>query len=394
MARCSRKHKSEDLSITTYKTAIYARLSRESQAKEVIETQIQICREWLGTRPFFTLVDIYSDSGYTGTNFNRPDFERLMEDVRNGKINCIIVKDLSRFGRNHIAAGDYIENIFPFLDVRFIAITDAFDNINLQPDDLFITNFKNFAHAHFARETSYKVANAKRNLQEKGLFIGSKPPFGYLRDPADKHKLVINEETKPIVIEIFTRYVFGETYTQICEKLNARGVKTPSGSDKWKYHTVSVIIESERYIGTLVQHKTSCWFYKNETTHKVPKDEQIRCENVIPPIISQDLWDKTRQRYIEDRTPKNNKIGYDDLPENIFKGIAFCETCGGSLSRSIEQKDGMYRNNYSLVCRKCGKRLITFNELVNVIDGTDLQKIEKITIDTKRNPNIFFRTAQ
>ena len=150
MARKSRKTKQEFQPVQaqskTYQTAIYARLSREAQSVETIETQIEEIQKFMENKPEFRLVDIYQDNGFSGTNFDRPDFERLMEDVRNRRIDCIIVKDLSRFAREHIGAEDYLNNIFPFLGVRFIAINDRYDNINLEPQEYFLASFKLLAH--------------------------------------------------------------------------------------------------------------------------------------------------------------------------------------------------------------------------------------------------------
>ncbi|MDE5557444.1 MAG: recombinase family protein [Ruminococcus sp.] len=160
MARKSRKNlidSTEKINFRVYKTAIYARLSKENQQGEKIETQIEEIKNYIENRRIFELVDIYADNGYSGTNFQRPEFERLMEDIRNRKINCIIVRDLSRFAREHIGAEDYLNNIFPFLGVRFIAINDGYDNLNIEPQEYFMTAFKNLAHEYFARETSRKV---------------------------------------------------------------------------------------------------------------------------------------------------------------------------------------------------------------------------------------------
>ena len=253
MARKSRKNQintSEETKFKVYRTAIYARLSRENQQSEKIESQIQEIKDYIKSRHIFELKDIYADNGYSGTNFQRPEFERLMEDVRNQKIDCIIVRDLSRFAREHIGAEDYLNNIFPFLGVRFIAINDGYDNLNLEPQEYFMASFKNLAHAYFAQETSRKVSMAKRTLQEQGKFIGSKPSFGYRRDPNDKHKLIINEEEAVIVREIFERVANGETTTRICKDLNQN-----NNNYIWNVYRICAILKKEIYKGTLIQHQ-------------------------------------------------------------------------------------------------------------------------------------------
>ena len=222
MARKSRKNpinNTEKINFKVYKTAIYARLSRENQEFEKIETQIDEIRHYIENRRIFKLTDIYADNGYSGTNFRRPEFERLMEDVRNRKIDCIIVRDLSRFAREHIGAEDYLNNIFPFLGVRFIAINDGYDNLNLEPQEYFLASFKNLAHEYFAQETSRKVGMATRELQKQGKFISSKAPFGYRRDPDDKYKLIIKDDEAEIIRKLFERVANGETTVKISRDL-------------------------------------------------------------------------------------------------------------------------------------------------------------------------------
>ena len=170
MARKSRKNpvdSTEKIKFKVYKTAIYARLSAENHNGEKIENQIEEIRNYMENRRIFELIDIYFDNGYSGTNFQRPEFEPFMEYIRNQKVDCIIVRDLSRFAREHIGAEDYLNNIFPFIGVRFIAINDGYDNLNIELQEHFMTAFKNLAHEYFARETSRKVSMAKIELQQQ-----------------------------------------------------------------------------------------------------------------------------------------------------------------------------------------------------------------------------------
>ncbi|GHU56095.1 hypothetical protein FACS1894132_13110 [Clostridia bacterium] len=301
MARKSRKNITEEQLPKIYNTAIYARLSKNN-VDEVIETQIEICKEFVAKRPFFKLISTYADNGYSGTNFERPQFVQLMEAVRNGKINCIIVKDLSRFGRNHIAVGDYLNNIFPFLEVRFIAISDSYDNINIEPDEYFITSFKNFAHAHYAMETSRKCVNAKRELTEQGKFIGSHAPYGYKKSPNDKHILIIDEKIAPYIREIFARFLNGEKTKDICADFTKRKIPTPSmlnsghqSKEIWTTPMINTILTNERYIGTFIGRQNSQAFYKNEEKIPVKPSEQLKIENVFPVIINREIFDKVQE---------------------------------------------------------------------------------------------------
>lgn len=380
MARKSRKNQiniSEETKFKVYKTAIYARFSREHQ-DETIENQIEEVKAYIKSRYIFELKDIYADNGYSGTDFNRPEFERLMEDIRNQKINCIIVRDLSRFAREHIGAEDYLNNIFPFLGVRFIAINDGYDNLNLEPQEYFMISFKNLAHAYFAQETSRKVSIAKRNLQEQGKFVGSKVSFGYKRNPDDKHSLIINEEEAVIVREIFQRVANGETTKKICKSLNIR-------CDK-----VCAILKKEIYKGTLVQHRTVTSLYKNEKMRKVPENQQIRIENAVPAIVSSELWEKAKNAVAERERKK-----HEGIPENPYKDLVFCGKCGMNLKGGFVRSLSDFRFN----CTKCRNGVYAKGENINILvrnhlklpENTEItkdflnEKFEKIIIFGREN---------
>lgn len=343
MARKSRKNQADapdNMEFKVYKTAIYARLSREGQKKETIETQIEEVRRYIQSRCVFELVDIYADDGYSGTNFQRPEFERLMEDLRNRRIDCIIVKDLSRFAREHIGAEDYLNNIFPFLGVRFIAVNDGYDNLNIEPQEYFLASFKNLAHAHFAQETSRKVAMAKRALQEQGKFIGSKVSFGYKRDPNDKHKLVIDAEQAPIIHELFERVSAGETLSDICKDFNQRG----EFDYKWTIPRLWAMLKKEIYKGTLVQRQTVTALYKNEEMHRVHTNEQIRIENAVPAIVGPKLWEQTHAA-IAARSAKK----HEGIPENPYQSLVFCGKCGRKTANGFRRDV----SDFTFNCSKC-----------------------------------------
>lgn len=343
MARKSRKNKSDaadNLEFTVYKTAIYARLSREGQKKETISAQIEEVKRYIDARHAFELVDVYADDGYSGTNFRRPEFERLMEDLRNHRINCIIVKDLSRFAREYIGAEDYLNNIFPFLGVRLIAVNDDYDNLNIEPQEYFLASFKNLAHAHFAQETSRKVSMAKRALQEQGKFIGSKVSFGYRRDPNDKHKLLIDEEQAAIVRELFQRVAAGETVSKVCSDFNLR---EPSGY-RWDVTRLCAILKKEIYKGTLVQRQSVTSLYKNEAMHRLPKSEQIRIENAVPAIIEPELWERANAV-----VAARNARRHEGIPENPYRGLTFCGKCGRRTTSGFRRDIPDFTFN----CTKC-----------------------------------------
>lgn len=354
MARKSRKNpvdSTEKINFKIYKTAIYARLSKENQQGEKIETQIEEIRNYIENRRIFEIVDVYADNGYSGTNFHRPEFERLMEDIRNRKIDCIIVRDLSRFAREHIGAEDYLNNIFPFLGVRFIAINDGYDNLNIEPQEYFMTAFKNLAHEYFAQETSRKVGMMKKEFQKQGKFAGSNPAFGYLRDPDDRHKLIINEDEAVVIREIFRRAADGETTRQIAKDLVQREVKGCA----WRDSRISAILKKEIYKGILVQHQTEKSFYTNEKRHRIAGNEQIRTENV-PAIVSPELWEKANAVVTEREAGRHR-----NSPENPYKNLAFCGKCGKKVICGFVKK----RGDFELNCTRCKSGVFAKGKVIN-----------------------------
>lgn len=356
MARKSRKKcsASDIMEQKIYKTAIYARLSREAQKTEKIEAQINEVKQYIAKRPYFQLIDVYADNGYSGTNFQRPEFERLMEDLRNKKIDCIIVKDLSRFAREYIGAGDYLNNIFPFLGVRFIAINDSYDNINIEPQEYFLASFKNIAHAHFAAETSRKVSASKRALQEQGKFVGNRAAFGYKIDPNDCHKLLVDEKQAAVVREIFTRVADGEKISNICKDLKDRNVLDKSCKIYYQ------ILKNEIYIGKLIQRKKMTSFYKNEGMRLVPKDEQICIENGVPAIISRELWQKANNAIAE-----RERKRHEGIPDNPYKSLMYCGKCEKKLSGGFNRK----KNDFTFSCAKCRNGVYTRGKYIKEAVG-------------------------
>ena len=369
MARKSRKNpvdSTEKINFKVYKTAIYARLSKENQQGEKIETQIEEIRNYIENHRIFEIVDVYADNGYSGTNFQRPEFERLMEDIRNRKIDCIIVRDLSRFAREHIGAEDYLNNIFPFLGVRFIAINDGYDNLNIEPQEYFMAAFKNLAHEYFAQETSRKVGMMKKELQKQGKFAGSNPAFGYLRDPDDRHKLIINEDEAVIIREIFQRAADGETTRQIAKDLVQREVK----GCVWRDSRISAILKKEIYKGILVQHQTEKSFYTNEKRHRIAGNEQIRTENV-PAIISPELWEKANAEIAERQVKKHEGVS----TEKPYRNLVFCGKCNKKVTYSFHRKS----NDFIFNCERCRNGVFSFEKNMNIM----VRKHLKLSEDTK-----------
>jgi DNA invertase Pin-like site-specific DNA recombinase len=333
-----------------YIAGLYARISVENEKKreaDSIGNQLQLLKDFASEQADIQVFDVYSDDDISGTDFIRPEFSRMMNDVRDGKINCIIVKDLSRLGRNYLESGEYIEMVFPFLGVRFIAITDRFDTKNQQAD--LSVQLKNMANEMYAKDISKKICSTMRSIQEQGKFAGSKAPYGYLRDPMDKHRFVIDNEAAPIVKELFEMVAAGNTLHYAATTLNARGVPSPGQhnhnlgivrSDKfknsrWYQQTVRRILKDPVYLGWLVGGKQRSDFHTSgdKACKPVPQDEWIITKGAHEPIITENLFNKV-QEYFEQTVQAAGlvtKYASKSKEASMFKGRLRCGECGKAM---------------------------------------------------------------
>ena len=320
--------------------------------------------------------DTYVDDGYTGTDFNRPGFQRLLEDMRNGNINCVLVKDLSRLGRNYIEVGNYIEQIFPLFNVRFIAINDSVDSFkNPMSSNTILVPFKNLINDEYARDTSIKIKSALNGRKKKGEFIGAFPSYGYVKDEQDKHKLVIDEESAEIVRKIFEWKVNeGLGNLSICHRLNDMGVLNPTGYKKkklnqnynntkmkqedysWCPSTVRNILKNDVYIGNVTQGKRKVKSYKIHKVEQVSEDEWVTVENMHEPIIDKELFDKAQElRKVDTRVQNNGTL-------SMWAGILKCADCGRAMHKKYCKNTsgtvyeyyicGTYRKKSNKLCTK------------------------------------------
>lgn len=347
MARVSRKQKvRSDVSSTftkrekEYIVGAYARLSKEEERNDhKLDNQEQLIQEFIRNNPQFFLHKIYRDNGCTGTNFQRPAFEQLMKDVKGGVINCIIVKDLSRLGRNHIETEQYIQVLFPVLDTRFIAINDNFDTLN--PDNDITVSLKNIVNEAYARDISRKIFSAKQTQRLRGDFVGNIPPFGYEKAKENPHKLVINEETEPVIKRIFLLKLEGKTNTEIAKILNEMGEIAPMtywyrrgkvhhekyANRIWEATTVKVILRNQMYVGDMVQGKKLKCFAEGQTKVKVQKKEDyVIVKNMHEPLIERRLFERVQQICDEELQRNRKKRNqYYDIPstEGLLDGLIF-----------------------------------------------------------------------
>lgn len=362
MARKSRKNLAaapvlpEVKGMKLWRAALYIRLSVEFNGKrgDSLETQRQIMEAHIALCPDIEIVDIYVDNGTTGRTFERPAFEKLLADVEAGKIDCIVVKDLSRLGRNAIDTGYYIEKYFPLHHVRFIAVNDQYDS---QGEDNsgshIIVPLKNMINEAYAADISKKVKSQAHQSMKDGDFIGARPPYGYKKAPDNCHKLLINEDTAPNVRQIFEWTAAGVGLNEIVKRLNESGVLSPGyylasigiiknqklmGSGKWQTWTVSKILADEVYIGDMVQGKTKAVGHKQVPT---PPEEWIVVRGTHEPLVSRELFEtaQTARKQAAERVTRAEKVPYT---ENILRGRIFCGHCGKNLHRQRRHWNGDY----------------------------------------------------
>lgn len=329
-----------------FNVAEYIRLSREDGDKaesDSIGNQRKLIADYLKDKDDFVLYDIYIDDGFTGTNFNRPSFKRMIADIEAGIVNCVIVKDLSRFGRDYIDTGKYLERYFPDNDVRFISISDNIDSMK-QAYDMLLP-IKNIFNEQYARDISKKVHVSMKTKQRAGEFIGAFASYGYKKSPADKNKLVIDEYAAEVVRKIFKLYIEGHGKIRIAAMLNEGGIVCPSEYKKlngdnyrnsnrldstsyWTYSTINRILQNEMYIGNMVQNKKSQKMRGKSKSQD--KEDWIVVKGTHEAIIDEQTWNKV-QDLLKRRTRNL------DLNSNmsIFAGFLKCGDCGRSLAKKI-----------------------------------------------------------
>ena len=349
-----------------WNVALYARLSNEDGDKaesNSITSQKEMIREYVLKHTDMVIVREYTDDGFSGVSFDRPGFKEMMEDIKNKKINCVICKDLSRFGRNYVDSGRYIEKIFPFMGVRFIAINDNYDsNGEKSQQDSLIIPFKNLINDAYCRDISVKIRSQLDIKRKMGDFIGAFTAYGYKKDSENKNKLIIDEEAAHIVEYIFTQRIDGMCNSKIAEKLNSLGVPCPmeyKRKNGMKYHTgfrtndraywtpvsVARILTNEIYIGTLCQHKRGTPNHKIKQAFDYDKNDWIIVENNHEPIIDKKDFETVQLLLERDvRTaPKS-----DNVP--LFSGFVFCGDCGCNMVRKTVPSGG--KKYHYLVCSK------------------------------------------
>ncbi|NCB92440.1 MAG: hypothetical protein EOM40_07685 [Clostridia bacterium] len=360
---------------------VYGRLSLVNSGKQdqgdSIENQLSICNYFIEGQDELNLVDTYIDNGKKGTSFERPEFKRLMEDVRSGKINCIVVKDLSRFGRDYLETGEYLERIFPFLGVRFIAITDSYDSLHASSDEEHMTvPLRNMSNELYAKDISKKVCTSIHARMEKGQFLPGRLCYGYIRSPLDDFTLIPDPVTADYVKLIFELRYNGASYEAIRKHLDSIHAITPSQrkaqlekkeskqkvSAFWYATGVSDILSNPVYIGHLVHGKESKALYKGQRQRKeAARSEWKVYPNMHEPLVAQEVYDYVQKLNEETKRKYHEAHKNEVVHDNIYRGILKCGDCGHNMQHgfynTVENKKriskfscGKYRGSNGREC--------------------------------------------
>ena len=333
--------------VQVWNTCGYVRLSREDGDKEEsnsVTGQKNLIRDYMTRHPELRECAMKVDDGFTGSNFDRPAFQEMMAEVKAGKINCIVVKDLSRFGRDHLEAGEYLERIFPFLGVRFIAINDNYDSMNSNSEsDELIVPFKNLINEAYCRDTSIKIRSQLEIKRRRGDFIGSFAVFGYRKDPADRHRLLVDEYAAEVVRDIFAWKLDGLSAGDIAARLSAAGIPTPMDykqsqgmnystsfrikeKSEWSAGMILRILKNPVYTGVLEQGRVTTPSYRVKRLVNKPREEWAVVENCHEAIINYyDFESVQKALALDARTTESGKA------VDLFSGMVNCGECGGAM---------------------------------------------------------------
>lgn len=334
----------------------YIRFSVETEDEGSTETQLELIRSFISGQEDMELKDIYIDNGYTGTNFDRPEFRRLMQDVQNGKIQCIVVKDLSRFGRNFLEAGYYIETLLPKLNVRLIAINDDFDSSRQRDQDAISVPIKNMVNEMYARDYSKKVSKVNEARRKNGTYTIETSVYGYSVDK-ENNIFIVNPDTAPIVQLIFRWFLAGYTSAEIAKRLNALGVITPmeykcdnefkkemTGKRLWDSNKVRMILKRETYMGDWCLGTKLTALYRNYKDKKIPREEWIVYKDYHEALVTREDFAAVKEIMEESLANRRAVIkkGHELNPEldNLFTNMVYCGRCGRKLHLETKRYPG------------------------------------------------------
>lgn len=381
-----------------YRTGGYVRLSVEDSGKfgaDTIEAQKELVLEYINAQEDMVFTALYCDNGRTGTNFDRPGFEALMEEVRAGNIDCIVVKDLSRFGRNYKETGTYLERIFPFLDVRFVAVNDHFDTLTAEhSQDGYIVPLKNMMNEVYSKDISRKVRSTLEMKRQKGLFTGSWAPYGYQKSSENRGRLEPDPETAPVVRQIFQRRCEGWGYQRIAQELISSGLPSPAryhylkgetdteraAKAQWNVAGIKLILSNEVYLGHMVQGVRRSGLLKGGKEERVPEDQWSRVLQTHEALIDEMSFQTVQRLTEEKKRAFHERAGRHDhlgTTPNILRGLIFCADCGRLLTRHKFVTAHGQKRWYVYLCpthtldpKACPKKYLHETELLEVLWDT------------------------
>lgn len=380
-----------------YKVAKYIRLSLadgDNRESESVENQRDLLDNYVSKSDEFSEIYEYVDDGFSGGNFNRPAFQRMLQDIKEGKVNCIITKDLSRFGREHIETGFYLEKYFPSAGVRFIAVNDCVDT--LKRDGLQFLSFKLGFNDYYLQDISNKIKSVKKKKMLNGERIGGKAPYGYKIDPKSKKHFIVDENVAPILKSIFEMYVYDEmTAKEIANELTKKKILVPSAYMNLKFRNnendtcwqrvgVLHILRNMTYIGCAVSGKLESINPKTKTIKRVKRENHTVVENMHEPIIDRELWDLAQKRL--------NSLTYNNEKKREYplKGLVYCGKCGGKANFRYRNKivDGNLKwENIQVVCNRkikgCDNRTTNQRELLKNVTLAIKDELNKINYTNK-----------
>ena len=374
--------------ITIYNVGIYIRLSREDDDKvmmsESITNQKSLLLQYVKENNL-RVYDIYIDDGYSGTNFDRPDFNRLLNDIELGKVNMVITKDMSRLGRDYIGTGNLIERYFPEHNVRYIAITDNIDTF-LDSSNNDIAPFKAIMNDMYAKDISKKIKSSLKAKQKEGKWVGSKTPFGYIKDPNNKNHLIIEEEQAHIVKRIYNMCLDGLSFYKISKELTNEGIKTPAQYYEYKWRsnynckygmwhskTIYDILTNRIYTGDTVQNKRTKVNYKIKKIIKNKPSQYIVVENTHEAIIDKEMFYE-----VQKRIPKN--VGRSEKKEtHLLDGLLYCGDCGHRISIGSRRKKD--NRCYTI----CNYYRTYMKQKLCTTHSNNYEKLEKVIINSLTN---------
>lgn len=392
-----------------YDTALYLRLSKEDgdvasgskNESNSIANQKSLIMDYLQSRPEFRVVSIREDDGFSGTDFNRPAFQAMMEDVKKGVINCIIVKDLSRFGRNYIEVGRYLEKLFPMLGIRFIAVNDNYDSLEADTAHDIVVPFKNLINDSYCRDLSVKIRSHLAIKRKNGEFIGAFACYGYLKDENNRNQLVVDTYAGQVVQDIFRMKINGMSQYRIADALNEQGILSPIEYKKylgshfessfkvnpkavWTAKAVTRILTNEVYTGVLVQGKQTTPNHKVKVRQEVDETDWIRVENAHESLIDRVLFD-----IVQNLMGRDTRTSPNETQVFPLSGLVYCGDCGHPMVRKIsrytkkEKADTAQTYGYFLCSEKCGKggcswHRISENDLMGAVLGAVNLHIQKV----------------